>query len=103
MAMLHLDKAEIAEPWLVLESGPDISMVLVSVVSENRILIHDKPQGSEFKPGEFVWFRSDPADDEIYLMEATALTESGLRDFQQFAARYGLAYCKGISPKQGEA
>jgi hypothetical protein len=96
-------KQELEHTWLVLEvTDTGAPCVLVSEATNNRIEISDNfPVGASFQPGEFVWFVITL--DEFNFIEATALNETGLRDFQQFAARYGLTYRKGIQPKQAQA
>jgi hypothetical protein len=103
MAPAEPTQPEMESPWMVLEvtdaGGP---RVLVSELSENRLVFTDDNHwGATFRPGEFVWCVILAG--EVIFVEATALNETGLKDFQQFAARHGLVYHKGVSPKQGEA
>jgi len=94
---------EMESPWMVLEvTDAGTPRVLVSELSENRLVFTDDNHwGATFRPGEFVWCVILPG--EVIFVEATALNETGLKDFQQFAARHGLVYRKGVSAKQGEA
>lgn len=68
--------------------------VLVSSVSENRLFFDNAGIGNCFVPGEFVQLKIESND--ILFIGAEAINKIGLRQLQEFAARYGLSYRKGI-------